>query len=189
MIHPDAKIRWINTSSGNGIQVTSIETLFSQFIMHSIKVDDKPTRVIHFYDGLSHIKIHDMLGYTSIVSIIRSTMTSHWVNITNVNNLKISDCCLIPVYDINKDPYIGFHGEVKRHYILKHPEKMTETDRIRIYDEINKVDNYISPDINSDDDSKPYGYYIITESRFCTVNGVHMFASDNITTDEAKCWV
>lgn len=186
MIHRDSVVRWIDTTSGNGVQIDTIENLFSKFITKSVHIDDN-TKVIYFHDDSLHIQINDITGYTPITSIVRLSISdSSWLQIVNVDNLVASPSCLIPTYDMNENSYLGFHGEVKRKYTLKMLNKIYGNDHIRIYDYQNKVDDYILPKIVNYSDQSEYGYVITTESRFCTVNGMHMFAADYVTVDEAK---
>ena len=74
MIHRDSVVRWIDTTSGNGVQIDTIENLFSKFITKSVHIDDN-TKVIYFHDDSLHIQINDITGYTPITSIVRLSIS------------------------------------------------------------------------------------------------------------------
>lgn len=188
MIHPNAQINWIDTASGDGMHTTSVETLFSKFIARSAIID-AGVRAVYFSDRgrIPDIYIQDMTGYTPINSIGRSPAPGCWLKIHNAGDLEVTLDSIIPVYDIAEQPYLGFHGEMKRKYTLKTPEYITETDFIRIYNPDSKLEDYIKPDIEvCNSGCSDYGYFIVTNSRFCTINGVHLYSTNEIQYNTVK---
>ena len=190
MIHPESMVKCVLIENEISYE-TTIHELFSRFSRY-IKHHMDGSKTIIFKDenhSNINIKIQDMFGYSTILAIRQFPVdgkfnNTKWVELMGGNNhIWLSDETSIPIYDLRKDSYIGFHGEVKRDYILKSIAKINESvDCIRVKHD--DIDKYVPARFCEIHNIPRYAYEIYTSSRFCSVNDIYIHTSDHITMDE-----
>lgn len=185
MLHRSNKIQWMNVNDSIS-KIDTIDRLYTEYA-HRMCIQSPEKSEIYFGKD-SSIKITDMFGWTSIIAIQKLLVSKEWrkINTTINQSIIVHSNTLVPIYDPSK-PSRGFHGEVKYPYVFKNPDKILPGDVTRLRDidneffsvDVEKLDDTI--DIGNDD----FAFEILTESRFCNINRIHMFASNSITIDEA----
>lgn len=131
------------------------------------------------FTQVENIKITDLYGWTDLVELSKKPIQgeSYWMEIkAGENTIIVDSFTLIPVY-LTDNPTVGYHGEVKYDYVLKHPEKILPTDKIRIKRGMTDME-FVTPVIKRSNYDGKFGYEIMTKSRFANMENVYMFASD-----------
>lgn len=190
MISPDTIISWIDIKSGK--ETTGpVKELFRHYAgrMNHSPIDEF---VIYFTGG--EVKVKDWYGWTDLKFIRSSpaTVEGFWTKLKAGNReLIISQNNFIPVYNTEKVT-VGFHGEQKPDYILKHAGKIMENQetfvgRIR-YGE-NEDSDYADMSIvriRAEDNPPVSGYELSTKSRFVNANDIYIYASDELDISEIQ---
>lgn len=191
MIHPNTQIQYLDIKVGEP-RYNTVNDLYREY-SHKANMLTDDCSVINFSSN-SNVKITDLFGWTDIIQIKRIKSDNITWNNINVANKQIllSNDELIPFYDINKTT-IGFHGEVKYEYILKH---LIKSDRSKDFLRIRNGENELGENIefspiniySMSNDKTNYGYQLITRSRFFNGNDIHLFGCDAVLLNEYKKW-
>lgn len=187
LIFKDQKIQFMDIRAELMVNDT-IEHIYQKY-SHMIKSFDQRTSFIDFKDDRVNAKISDVYGWTQLLTISKVNEVYHkWkrVKVADKETI-ISDVTFLPCYDI-KNPYKGFHGEVKYHYKLKHPSKLNSDDWIRIHRGKDENGNDIEFDHPIVEDFNPSkiecGYSIISKSRFGNVGDIEILLTNSVTMNE-----
>lgn len=187
MIHPNSIVKWIDTAHEVHYE-TTLDKLFSLLPNKIVRANGEIEFVDLERDPTFHnvLVVQDVEGYSEILRMTKLTLSEqdYWLRMhAEPYSVDITPYTLIKTYDPAVEPNIGEAGEMIQRYVLKNPEKMS-ADHIQVYNEQRKLKLLQIPSITKIDDSCNYGYELVTASRFCTVNGITMFASDAVTIDE-----
>lgn len=169
----------------------SIRDLFTDYAFYEIPISKDIFEIDLIAFGIK-VKIPDLYGWTDVMKITKYTEEKNLVTLrSNNRSVIVNEQDLFPVYDKSINPVYGFHGEIKYSYTLMQIAKMVESNchkdgACRIIND-NNIDEFY--DINLSPAGKCNEMYeIITRSRFFNCNGIHLFADDHITLEEAERW-
>lgn len=184
MVHPLTQVQYIDIKNGQP-RYKNINELYQEY---SYKVTNISNNISEIDFTNENVKITELFGWTQLLNIRKIIYDNpiNWVEIKAANKfIDVSYDELIPIYKID-DSIIGFHGEVKYKYNLKHYHEIINDDYIRIYrgkDNNNQFIEFTLPEINNTSSNISYGYEIITKSRFFNGNDIHLYSSDIFITE------
>lgn len=183
MLDNRVNVQWLDVNR-NISRHDSINKLFQSYIEKSKSETDNSGRLFDVVtlDESDGVKIKDWYGWTSVLKIIHyNYYEGRLCHIkSNKDSIFINEYGLFPIYDPSRS-IIGFHGEIKFPYEVKHVKDLKNGDTTRVSkhkDENNNLEEfpkieieYISPDTTD-------VYWIITKSGFFNANNFHLVCKE-----------